>query len=65
VTEQMDLYLGVVVSLMFLAGCFVIAIRAHERSEERKRLQGSTATKPRLPQKASHDEPEWKSRTNP
>jgi hypothetical protein len=37
VTEQMDLYIGVVVSLMFLAGCFLVVISARERSEERRR----------------------------
>jgi hypothetical protein len=48
-TEQMDLYIGVVVLLMFLAGCFFIAVSLRERSEERRRLRGSTVTQPRLP----------------
>lgn len=48
-TEQMDLYLGVVVTLMFLAGCFFIVGSVRERSEERRRWRGSTAAKPRPP----------------
>lgn len=48
-TEQMDLYLGVIVALMFLSGCFVIVVSVRERSEELRRLRGLTVTKPRLP----------------
>ena len=48
-TEQLELYLGVVVTLMFLAGCFLTVVSVRERSEERRRWLGSTATKPRLP----------------
>jgi hypothetical protein len=65
VTEQMDLYLEVVVSLMFLAGVSLLQyVYVNDlRSENacRARLRLSLV----CPQKASHDEPEWKSRTNP
>ena len=44
-TERMDLYLGVVVALMFLAGCFVSLVSIRERSEERRRWRGSTFVK--------------------
>ena len=45
-TEQMDLYIGVAVTLMFLAGCFLVVVRVRERFEERRRWQGWTAAKP-------------------
>ena len=41
--ERIDLYLGVVVTLMFLAGCVLIVVSARERSEERRRWRGSTS----------------------
>jgi hypothetical protein len=47
VREQMDLYVGVIVTLMFLAGCFFIIVSVPERSEQRGRWRGSTAAKPR------------------
>jgi hypothetical protein len=36
-TERIDLYVGVVVSLMFLAGCFLMIISVRERIEQRAR----------------------------
>ena len=36
-TERIDIYIGVVVILMFLAGCFLIVLSARERTEERSR----------------------------
>jgi len=42
-TEQMDVYLGLVLSLMFLAGCFLVVVSVRQRSAERRRWQGSTA----------------------
>ena len=48
-TERMDLYLGLVMTLMFLAGCVLIILSVRERSEERKRRRGWTAAKPRAP----------------
>lgn len=36
-TERIDIYIGVVVVLMFLAGCFLIILSARERTEERGR----------------------------
>ena len=41
-TEQMDLYLGVVMTLMFLFGCFLTVLSIRQRSEERRRWLGST-----------------------
>jgi hypothetical protein len=35
----MNLYLGAIVSLMFLAGCLVAVINARERTEQRRRGQ--------------------------
>jgi hypothetical protein len=45
-TERMDLYLGLVTTLMFLAGCVLIVLSVRERSEERRRWRGPTAAKP-------------------
>jgi hypothetical protein len=39
--SQMNLYLGVVVTLMFLSGCFLIVVSIRQRSEERRRWRGS------------------------
>jgi len=36
----MDVYLGVVVTLMFLFGCFLIVVSIRRRSEERRRWLG-------------------------
>ena len=44
-TEQMNLCLGVVVALLFLAGCFLAVVSVRERSEERGRWRGSTFAK--------------------
>jgi hypothetical protein len=44
-TERFDLYLGVVVTLMFLIGCVLIVVSARERSEERRRWRSSTVAK--------------------
>ena len=44
-TERMDLYIGVVVILMFLAGSFFAVLAARERSEARRRSGFSTDTK--------------------
>jgi len=35
--EQIDLYIGVVVTLMFLAGCFLTVLSARDRAEKRSR----------------------------
>ena len=40
-TEQMNVYLGMALSLMFMAGCFLIVVSVRERFEERRRWQGS------------------------
>lgn len=47
-TERMELYLGVIVTVMFLIGCFLTVLGIRERSEQRRRWLGSTAIK-RLP----------------
>jgi hypothetical protein len=44
-TERMDVYIGAVVILMFLAGCFFVFLAARERSEARRRSGFSTDTK--------------------
>ena len=44
----MELYLGVILTLMFLIGCFLTLVGLRERSEKRRRWIDSTATKPRL-----------------
>ena len=36
-TEQIDLYIGVVVTLMFLAGCFLTVVSARDRADKRSR----------------------------
>ena len=46
-TEQMDLYLAVVVILMFLSGCFLIVVSIRKRSQERRRWLGPNAARPR------------------
>ncbi len=64
-TERMDLYIGVVVTLMFLAGCFFIVVSVRKRSEERRRWQHPTAVESRPARKKASDyEPEWKSGAN-
>jgi len=45
VTEQMDLYIGVAATLMFLAGCLLVVVSVRERLEERRRWLGSPAAK--------------------
>jgi hypothetical protein len=45
-TEQMDLYIGVAVILMFLAGCFLVVVSVRERFEEHRRWRDSTAATP-------------------
>jgi hypothetical protein len=52
VTERVDLYIGAVVTLMFLAGCFLVVVGMRERFKERRRERVWTAAEPR--QKASH-----------
>jgi hypothetical protein len=47
-TEQLEFYLGVIVTLMFLAGCFLTVVSIRERSEEHSRWRVPTVTKPRL-----------------
>ena len=47
-TERMDLYIGVAVTLMFLAGCFLVIVRVRERFEERRRQRGWAAARPRF-----------------
>jgi hypothetical protein len=48
-TERMDLYVGVAVTLMFLAGCFLIVLSLREQFEKRKRQRIWTSVKPRPP----------------
>lgn len=36
-TDQMELYLGMVVTLMFLAGCFLIVLSVRERFDKHRR----------------------------
>lgn len=43
--ERMDLYIAGVVTLMFLAGCFLAILAARERSRARFRLEGSPVAK--------------------
>lgn len=38
-TPQQDLYLGVVVTLMFLAGCVFAVVIRYQRSHKRKRWE--------------------------
>jgi hypothetical protein len=45
----MDLYLGVAVTLMFLAGCFLIVLSLREQFEKRKCQGIWTSVKPRPP----------------
>jgi hypothetical protein len=45
-TEQMDLYIGVAATLMFLAGCFLVVVSVRERFEERRRWRDPTAVTP-------------------
>jgi hypothetical protein len=44
-TERMDLYIGVAVTLMFVAGCSLAVVSVRQRSEERRRWRGSTFAK--------------------
>jgi hypothetical protein len=61
-TERMDLYFGVVVTLMFLAGCFLVAVSMRERLEERKRQRvWNSRPGPGQAQKAIRDETGWRS----
>ena len=46
--ERMELYLVVILTLMYL-GCFLTVVSVRERSEESGRWLDSTATKRRLP----------------
>ena len=56
-TERMDLYIGVVVTLMFLAGCFLVVISVRERLEERRRQRvWNRRPSPGHAQKTIHDE---------
>ena len=48
-TERMDLYIGAVATLMFLAGCVLTILSVRERSQERRRQRGYTVAKPRAP----------------
>jgi hypothetical protein len=54
-TERMDLYLGVAVTLMFLAGCFLIVLSLREQFEKRKcqRIWTSVRRRPPAESKAS------------
>jgi hypothetical protein len=45
-TERIDLYIGAVVTLMFLAGCFLAVVSIRQRSRERKRFSGSITKTP-------------------
>ena len=36
-TEQMNLYLAIIVTLMFLSGCFLIVLSVREQLEKRGR----------------------------
>jgi hypothetical protein len=46
-SERMDLYLGVAVTLMFVSGCFLIVLSLREQFEKRKRQRIWTSVKPR------------------
>jgi hypothetical protein len=48
-TEQMDLYLGVVVTLMFLSGCIVMVLSVREQLERRRRERSWVSARPRQP----------------
>jgi hypothetical protein len=48
-SERMDLYLGAAVTLMFVAGCFLIVLSLREQFEKRKRQRIWTSVKPRPP----------------
>jgi hypothetical protein len=36
-TERMDVYLGVILTVMFLAGCFLVVVATRERTKARSR----------------------------
>jgi hypothetical protein len=36
-TEQVDIYLAIIVAVMFVAGCFLTVFAARKRSQARKR----------------------------
>ena len=46
--DRMELYLGVILTLMFLIGCFLTVVGLRERSEKRRRWIDSKTTKSQL-----------------
>lgn len=48
-TEQMDLYLAIVVTLMFLSGCFLIVLSVREQLEKRGRERSWVGVRSRRP----------------
>ena len=48
-TEQMDLYLAIIVTLMFLSGCFLIVLSVREQLEKRGRERSWIRVKSRRP----------------
>ena len=58
----MDLYLGVVLTLIFLSGCFLIVLSVREQLEKRRRERSWFRLSPGNPQKVGHDEPNNKPR---
>jgi hypothetical protein len=47
--ERMHLYLGLAVTLMFVAGCYLIVLSLREQFGKRKRQRIWTSVKPRPP----------------
>ena len=48
-TEQMDLYLGLGVTLMFLSGCIVMFLSVREQLEKWRRERSWVWARPRRP----------------
>lgn len=48
-TEQMNLYLAIIVTLMFLSGCFLIVLSVREQLEKRGRERSWVRVKSRRP----------------
>jgi hypothetical protein len=57
-SERMDLYLGVAVTLMFLAGCFLIVLACVNNLKSASARESGLQLSPGRPQKASHHESE-------
>lgn len=63
-TEQMNLYFAIIVTLTFLSGCFLIVLSVREQLEKRGRERSWYGLSPGAPQKVTRNEAHNTSRSH-